>query len=341
MEYFRQRFIDELNDEGSVTVRGFDWPSAEVFKQMAPNDYEAHFIDWAASQKQAAMERARDFLQANGCLERFNRLHTQLERKSVIPFVGAGLSKPTGFPMWGAFLAGLTSDYAAIAADVGNHLSAHRYEEAADLLISRLGADVFSEGVQNTFGSQIKPLKGPVQLLPLLFKRGCITTNFDYVLDRVYDSSDCRLKDKFIGVRLKEAPRRLADDPHCLLRIHGEADSANGRVLTSAEYDACYGAVGSYRELMKILIANSSLLFMGCSLSVDRTMAALREIKQQAVVETPRHFAFLPLNDELNREARRTELALADIHPIWYPPENHDQAIEDLLLALLEGGFHD
>lgn len=341
MEYFRQRFIDELNDEGPVIVRGFDWPSADVLKQMSPNDYETHFTDWTVIQKQASVERAREFLQENGCLERFNRLHTQLEKQSVIPFVGAGLSKSTGFPMWGAFLAGLTSDYATISADVGHRLSAYRYEEAADLLISRLGTNVFSEGVQNTFGSQTKPIKGPVQLLPLLFKRGCITTNFDYVLDRVYDFSDCRLKDKFIGARLKEAPRRLADDPHCLLRIHGEADSENGRVLTSVEYDACYGAAGSYRELMKILIANSSLLFMGCSLSVDRTITALREIKQQAVVETPRHFAFLPLNDDVNREARRTELALADIHPIWYPPENPDQAIEDLLLALLEGGFHD
>ena len=28
MEYFRQRFIDELNDEGPVTVRVFEWPSS-------------------------------------------------------------------------------------------------------------------------------------------------------------------------------------------------------------------------------------------------------------------------------------------------------------------------
>ena len=133
----------------------------------------------------------------------------------------------------------------------------------------------------------------------------------------------------------------MGDDPHCLLRLHGEADSAQGRVLTANEYASAYGNGGNYSEIFKLLIANTSLLFLGCSLSVDRTIHILREIKQAAVVETPRHFAFLSLNDGIDREARRNELGQADIHPIWYPPEDHDQAIEDLLISLMEGGFHD
>jgi len=341
VEYFRQRFVEELNDEGLVTVRAFEWPPADVLQTMAPHDYEAHFLDWVASQKQNAKDRAREFLERFNCLDRFNRLHTQLERQSVIPFVGAGLSRPTGFPLWGAFLDGLTTDYPAIADQVRVHLAAYRYEEAAQLVLDRMGSDVFAEAVQNAFGSRIKTLKGPVQLLPLIFNRGCLTTNFDYVLNRVYESSDCRLKGEFSGTRLNEAPRRLVGEPHCLLRLHGEADSAQGRVLTRGEYVACYGEDGNYRELFKLLIANTSLLFLGCSLSVDRTVHALREIKQAAAVETPRHYAFLPLSEGMDREARRNELGQADIHPIWYPPEDHDQAIEDLLISLMEGGFHD
>jgi len=341
VDYFRQRFVEELNDEGLVTVRTFEWPPADVLQTMAPHDYETHFLDWVESQKQSAKDRAREFLERFGCLERFNRLHMQLNRQSVVPLVGAGLSRPTGFPLWGAFLEGLTGDFPAVAGQVRAHLAANQYEEAAQLLLDRMGADVFAEAIQNVFGSRIKSLKGPVQLLPLIFKRGLLTTNFDYVLNRIYDASDFRLKDEFAGSRLNEAPRRLADEPHCLLRLHGEADSAQGRVLTSAEYSACYGDGGNYREIFKLLIANTSLLFLGCSLSADRTLHALREIKQAAVVETPRHFAFLPLTEGLDREARRNELGQADIYPIWYPPEDHDQAIEDLLISLMEGGFHD
>lgn len=340
-EYFRQRFVEELNDEGVVSVRTFEWPSAEVLRTMAPHDYEAHFHDWIAVQKQNGMDRAREFLERYGCLDRFNRLHTQLERQSVIPFVGAGLSKPMGFPLWGTFLVGLTVDYPALTNEVRSALAVYRYEEAAQLLFDRMGPDVFAEAIQNAFGSRSKSLKGPVQLLPDLFTRGCITTNFDYVLNRVYEGSDHRLKGEFAGARLTEAPRRMADEPHCLLRLHGEADSANGRVLTGSEYLASYGEGGNYREIFRLLIANTSLLFLGCSLTVDRTIQVLREIKQAAVVETPRHFAFLSLSEGTDREARRNELGQADIHPIWYPPEDHDQAIEDLLISLMEGGFHE
>lgn len=60
MECFRQRFVEELNDEGVITVRTFEWPPADVLQTMAPHDYEAHLLDWVASQKQNAKDRAKE-----------------------------------------------------------------------------------------------------------------------------------------------------------------------------------------------------------------------------------------------------------------------------------------
>ncbi|OYU37545.1 MAG: hypothetical protein CFE33_20135 [Pseudorhodobacter sp. PARRP1] len=341
MEYFRQRFIDELNDEGPVTVRTFEWPSVDVLSTMAPELYEAHFVDWLAGQKQNAKDRAREFLTQNGCLDRFNHLSAQCHNQRVLPFVGAGLSRSSGFPMWGDFLATLTADYPACRPDLESHLAAWRYEEAAQLMLDRMGKDIFDEAVQSTFGHKAKAINGPIQLLPLVFDRGAMTTNFDYILDRVYDQSGKRFDAVFSGQYLREAPRRIGDNPHCLLRLHGEADSGIGRVLAQTEYEANYGVEGSYREVLRAILNASSLLFMGCSLNVDRTLTALIELKRAAVVASPRHYAFLPLTVGLDREARRAELGRADIHPIWYPPEDHDQAIEDLLISLMEGGLHD
>lgn len=341
MEYFRQRFIDELNDEGPVAIRTFEWPSVDVFKAMAPELYEGHFVDWLGAAKEAAKDRAREFLTENGCLDRFNRLSEQCEHQRVMPFVGAGLSRSTGFPLWGDFLQSLTTDFVACRPELEAHLAASRYEEAAQLMRDRMGNDIFDEAVQNTFGHRRKTIAGPIQLLPMCFRRGAITTNFDYVLDKVYDEAGCRFDGMLAGANLRDAPRRIGDHPHCLLRLHGEADTAIGRVLTREEYEANYGVAGSYREILRATINATSLLFIGCSLNIDRTIAALIEIKDAAVVATPRHYAFLPLTEGLDREARRAELGAADIHPIWYPPENHDQAIEDLLISLMEGGFHD
>ena len=341
MEYFRQRFIDELNDEGPVAIRTFEWPSVDVFKAMAPELYEGHFVDWLGAAKEVARDRAREFLTENGCLDRFNRLSEQCEHQRVMPFVGAGLSRSTGFPLWGDFLRSLTADFVACRPELEAHLAAWRYEDAAQLMRDRMGNDIFDEAVQNTFGHRRKTIAGPIQLLPMNFRRGAITTNFDYVLDKVYDEAGCRFDAMLAGANLREAPRRIGDHPHCLLRLHGEADTAIGRVLTREEYEANYGVAGSYREILRATINATSLLFVGCSLNVDRTIAALVELKDAAVVATPRHYAFLPLTEGLDREARRAELGAADIHPIWYPPENHDQAIEDLLISLMEGGFHD
>lgn len=341
MEYFRQRFIDELNDEGPVKIRTFEWPSVDVFKAMAPELYDAHFVDWLGAAKEAAKDRAREFLTDSACLDRFNRLSQQCENQRVMPFVGAGLSRSTGFPLWGDFLVSLTADFAACRPDLEALLAAYRYEEAAQLMRDRMGNDIFDEAVQNTFGHRRKAISGPIQLLPQIFRRGAITTNFDYLLDRVYEEEGARFDVVLAGAYLQGAPRRIGDHPHCLLRLHGEADTAIGRVLTCAEYEANYGVEGSYREILRATINSSSLLFMGCSLSIDRTISALIELKAAAQVETPRHYAFLPLTEGLDREARRAELGKADIHPIWYPPENHDQSIEDLLIALMEGGLHD
>ena len=88
---------------------------------------------------------------------------------------------------------GLTADYPAVGDQVRADLIACRYEDAAQRLLDRMGPNVFAEAVQNAFGTRIKTLEGPVQLLPFVFKRGCLTTNFDYVLNRVYDASECRL----------------------------------------------------------------------------------------------------------------------------------------------------
>jgi hypothetical protein len=73
VEYFRKRFVEELNDDGLVTVRTFEWPPAEVLQTTAPHDYEAYFRDWVASEKQDGKVRAREFLKRYGCLDRFNR----------------------------------------------------------------------------------------------------------------------------------------------------------------------------------------------------------------------------------------------------------------------------
>jgi hypothetical protein len=197
-----------------------------------------------------------------------------------------------------------------------------------------------NEELENSFGSQECQLSGPIMLLPQIFNNGCVTTNFDYVLNRVFDDQGHKFIHDIYGANLIDAPRRMADNGHCLLRLHGEAQSTNGRVLTTDEYNNAYQNEHTLHDVLNNLIGTRNMLFLGCSLTTDRTLSALTELKQNAAVQNPRHYAFLPVPDDDAKAARRRELEQADIHPIWYPNDgDHDQHIEDLLITLMEGGL--
>src|SRR5690606_4846221 len=112
---------------------------------------------------------------------------------------------------------------------------------------------------------------GPVCLLPRLFQNEVLTTNFDYVLSHVYHRAEMPFSNEFCGVRLRDARNRIGNDPHCLLRLHGEADALEGRVLTRTEYDAAYKGGITLTNILGALIGTRSLLFMGSSLQSDRT----------------------------------------------------------------------
>lgn len=341
MEYFRQRYHEFLNENGPVEIAGFTWENAEVFQAMAPHDYEATFTGFVQDQIQAAKERAHDFLEETQCLARFRALTARKENGHVLPFVGAGMSIASGYLPWGAFLLSLLADAPQIRAEVEAMLGRGEYEEAAQLVHDTLQPHVLAEEIANQLGRHRPNASGPVCLLPRLFENEVLTTNFDYVLTHIYHRAEIPFSNEFCGVRLREARQRLGNDPHCLLRLHGEADAHEGRVLTRAEYDAVYNDGITLTNILGALIGARSLLFMGSSLQSDRTYTALRDIRAQNPLAPVRHYALLPLPAEHERAARRAFLADAEIHPIYYPADDHDQYIEDLLITLMEGGLDD
>lgn len=339
MEYLRSRFVQELNDEGNIEIRSLSWTRHEILETIDPTAYEDLFTDWANQEKIAAQDRVRFFLEANGGLDRLRTLTTLLHAGNVLPFVGAGMSIPSGYKGWGDFLLSLLPDAPHAKSEVESLIAQGLYEDAAQRVFDAVGGEIFSEEIHNRLGSHRKEVLGPVCLLPSLFPREVLTTNFDYVLSNAYRNAGDPFVREFCGLSLNEAPLRLGEEPHCLLRIHGEADSPAGRVLTKQEYETAYGDSSTPREILKAIVGMKSLLFIGCSLFSDRTYSALREIKASSHTVPPRHYAFLPEPPEAEKNARRLFLGEANIHPIYYPVGDPNGAIEDLLITLIEGGL--
>lgn len=339
MEYFRQRFTDELNDEGDVVIRGNTFTRHQVLHDMDKIAYDETFAEWVIQTKQDSQSRTEEFLRQNECIRRFNTLARLAQRQNVMPWVGAGMSASSGMPLWGNFLMECCADAPEYRQQVSDYINAGQFEEAAQFIADNLGQDILSEEIENTFGVRRPHVEGPVSLLPSLFTEGCVTTNFDYVLDQVYrDSEVGTFAHQIVGEQLRDAPRRYAENRHSIFRIHGEAQYRAGRVLTRDEYNAVYQNDVTLSDVLNGLVGTKNLLFLGNSLSFDRTLNALVEIKQNAAVENPRHYAFLPVVPPNQRRERRQQLNRADIHPIWYPDDGqHDQHIEDLLIALMDG----
>ncbi len=343
--YFEKRFCEYLDSEWPVVIGNNEYQGSDVFKVYAPADYESALSEWIEIQKSEAREKVKEILSDNGCLQRFNRLAERTIEDQVLPFVGAGMSKPSGFLLWEAFLKEVAREDPALLLKIEARINDYDYEGAAQEIADHFNENILAESVENHFDRRVFEIRGPVGLLPALFKRGCVTTNFDCILERVFKDNQLEFEEVFAGEEVRGMPRAVANDGHVIAKLHGAANNPRGRVLTTAEYDSAYGDEGALSQILSLLVSNRSLLFMGCSLGTDRTISALRHLKTENRLDLPRHYAFLEDPGPEQRVDRRSELDQAEIHPIWYPVENpefdHDGWIESLLVSLHGGPIDD
>jgi SIR2-like domain len=106
----------------------------------------------------------------------------------IVPFVGAGLSKPFGFPLWSEFLR-QQADLAGIPDEINELIANGRYEEAADRLIDERDRLRFNDVVRQTFGrTPLNTLESmsAAAVVPALATGVVLTTNFDRVLESLF-----------------------------------------------------------------------------------------------------------------------------------------------------------
>lgn len=343
MEHLRPLFNEALAQEGSVYVekgrvyiRNNHWSPDEILKGLLENDAEKEvFLDWIEERKADMMAAADEILRNTGQGDRFLKLSEAFQRGAVTPFVGAGLSIPSGYPGWTAFLR-QQREHTLLAEDAFEALLQHgEYEDAAQRLADCLRAG-FNEAVENAYGCT-RELAGCVQYLPYVFNTSVITTNFDDVLKRSYENAGNAFTETLSGNDAVELARILGEGRRILLKLHGTSTTPRGRILTTSEYDRQYGDAGGLQRVVAA-ICTRTLLFMGCSLSSDRTVTAIKaHVAANGHDNIPRHYASLPEPGTPEAKAeRRDQLLDCNIYPIWYPADAHDESVEAFLTKLAE-----
>lgn len=347
MRFLYKIFKDELTQEdavqiidGLVDIRGEKFSAFEILK-LATKEGQADsvcnrvFSDWSESFIERKVEEADGFLGQFGNRNRFNSLVELSKSGGVIPFVGAGMSSTSGYPMWTSFLKSQLRQTHIPPVDFDGMIQAGQYEEAAEEIATHMRGPAFSEAVESSYNIE-KAVAGPVLLLPHIFRGHVVTTNFDNVLERSYRENGTEFSEIVRGSDAAELRRLLLKEPRILLKLHGRADTANGRILTKSEYDRHYNKENTLRDTLGLLSDRFSFLFMGCRLTVDRTLAALREhVEKVGHDNLPRHYAFLAAPEsEQARIVRQQQLVDYHIYPIWYPNGMHDEFISALLLKI-------
>lgn len=344
-----RRFDEVIDDQESEAIQVICKRGNEEIPLAKPSrafyfgdrnlyDQEAKRFD------QAEKSRILNTDQFRRNLEVFDELKRCCQRGFVIPFVGAGMSKSAGLPEWKEYLLGQCHDAGLAPEAIRERLEVESdYEGVMNDIVQRLTLHRFERDFERSFQLPDE-IGGAVTLLPKLFDSSVITTNFDRVLERVYENEAKVFEEKVTGRgRANAFFRAIPAGQRYLLKLHGNIDNAAERVLNANEYAEAYGNEGDINmtfplpKLLKRLFTSYSFLFLGCSLSVDRTIKTfMRVAGEEGHDSLPHHYAVLPSPGDAEKKRSIDEhLASAHITPLWYPEGEHDH-VERILELLLD-----
>ncbi len=148
------------------------------------------------------------------------RLQKQLRTSlGVIPFVGAGLSIPFGYKGWSNFLL-YYARQVGIDSTVKEQLDTGKFEDAGDEVSKALGERQFQNIIEQEFGDDklVGKLDGDlfdnsvVSVLPSLARGAVINTNFDHLLEQVFERAKSKFEHVVWGAKATCAYSALTQD---------------------------------------------------------------------------------------------------------------------------------
>lgn len=267
--------------------------------------------------------------------QRFEQLVQALSKNVVVPFIGAGLSKAGGFPTWKEHLRQQGKTAGLDAARIDDLLSKGEYESVIDEVERERGGAVFAQEIRDVFGKDGNLTNAALQVSEL-FQNAVITTNYDRLLEQAYKSRGTSYRVAY-G---KDAQPGIAADSVAIIKLHGDIKNPLRCIIGKKQYDQVYGTgpldmrLPIPRTISHYYVTNS-LLFMGCSLTNDRTVQVCNAIRQSlGDVDRPQHFAIEQAPDNERQFVERNAfLAGLGITVIWFERGNFDYVDKILELS--------
>ncbi|MDO3387959.1 SIR2 family protein [Gilvimarinus sp. SDUM040013] len=275
-------------------------------------------------------------------LRNFEELQRAQKAKRITPFVGAGSSISAGCSSWVGYLRSKAIELGVDEAEVEKHLSEFLYEDLLEKVQSQPRGRDFEFYFEQDF-SHADPEGSFSWVLPELFDGCVITTNFDRVIEDCFSRQGASFTEKVTGLNNPyNFLKAITRGDRYLLKLHGNIDDPAYRVFTKREYCSAYGETEvvdmsfPLPVLLSLLYQSQSFLFLGCSLSVDRTIATFKRlVEEEGSQKVADHFAIIERpEDGEGQDQLATLMTDCNIKPIWYESGQHYK-VDDILGLLL------
>lgn len=321
-------FNESFEADEPVRIGRIEFPKSRALFWLDREAYYAAQAEWWDDSLQEQHEPCRTLLRDHGLETPFTELLEAVARSRVVPFIGAGMSKPMGMPLWGEALKELLGRLpGADGAAINGQIDSGQYLAAAQALVEHDDVQT-THFVRNKFRVRKMNPAGPMMLLPRIAKGCVITTNFDDAIELVYERNNVRFDAYMHGKQEHNFFPRLVRGDSCLLKLHGDADNPATHILTEAQYADGYGRPFDFHKplpkALRQVFVSQSLLFLGCSLEQDWTLKLFEKAKQADEYAIPNHYAILPAPEKASdKHQKATRLLSLNIQPLWYPAGEH------------------
>ena len=277
------------------------------------------------------------------------KLYKLLDAGEAIAFVGAGASAGL-WPLWDEFLAGFVEyslKLGKINNDEAHYLKNEAHQnplETAQQLRNKTGERDYFEYLQETFQDKISPHTNAAftlthKALLQLPIHNYLTLNYDAGLTNARAALYPRATTSYFFWDQDDARNiRERGFKRLVLHAHGRHDRADSIILTLNDYRKAYDHRPFVRLLNEIFNAEK-LLFIGFGMNDPYIKQLFNNISKESGASPFRHIAFVGLNEaerkvsHMHRE--RVEM-IYGARVLFYPTENHHQALTDWLNMLTE-----
>lgn len=267
-------------------------------------------------------------------------------RRNTIPFVGAGISVGCGLYTWRGLLDKLASEYmtsekrekfkgVADNLEYANAIVGVKKDKEGNKTPDPQIINAVMRRIGELFeGDDINIGKAPY-LLVSSFANNIVTTNYDTILEAAAKKFGKKYELKALLPCLNgQMTGAIQDNERCLLKMHGSVEETTSMIFCESQYDEFYSEGKPVPTFLETLFLGRSLLFVGCSLTIDRTM----DVLAKCISRNPniRHYAIVELPQDPDEEVKqRVYLSSFGIDPIYYPKGDHG-SVELLLEYLAE-----